>query len=75
MESDILNTLETIRGYIFVTMAVIVIFVSIKIFQSLFPFVFSFSERLDNFLLDTNYKLFNQGKTKKVINDCIDILA
>jgi len=56
-------------------MAVIVIFVSIKIFQTIFPFIFSFSERLDNFLLDTNYKLLNQGKTKKVISDCIDILA
>ena len=75
MEADILNTLETIRGYSFVTMALVVIFLSIKIFQIIFPFIFSFGDKLDSFLIDTNYKLLNQGKITKVINDCNDLLA
>ena len=56
-------------------MAVVFVFVSIKILQIIFPFILSFSDRLNGILLDTNYKLLNQGKTTKVISDCNDLLA
>ena len=74
MESDILNTLETIRGYSFALMCIIALYIFIKILQIILPYVFSYNEKLETFIINGNYKLLNQGKTSKVITVCTDSL-
>jgi tetratricopeptide (TPR) repeat protein len=75
MESDILNTLETLRGYSFALLCIISLYIFIKILQIILPYVLSYSDKLDDFIINTNYKLLKEGKINKVITGCTDALA
>ena len=72
METDILKTLQEIRGYAFITMVAIVIFVATKIIQIVDPSIFN---KFDSLTLDAHYKLLNQGNTKRVINYSKTVLS
>lgn len=75
MEIDILKTLQEIRGYAFITMVAIVIFVVTKIIRIVAPPIFNFRKKFDSPTLDAHYKLLNQGNTKRVINYSKTVLS
>jgi hypothetical protein len=75
METDILKTLQEIRGYAFITMVAIVIFVATKIIQIVAPSIFNFRKKFESLTLDAHYKLLNQGNTKRVINYSKTVLS
>jgi len=75
METDILKTLQEIRGYAFITMVAIVMFVSTKFIQIVAPYIFNFRKKFDSLTLDAHYKLLNQGNTKRVIKYSKTVLS
>ena len=64
MDADILNTIEEIRGYTFVAMIAIVVWVTIKSIQLIYPFLYRFSDNIHNFVLDLNYKSLKKEELK-----------
>lgn len=74
MDSEILKVLEQIRGYVFITMAVFVIWFSLKIIESIQKIVIGYKKVWDTRFENRMEKLMDIGDYDKVIVECKEVL-
>lgn len=70
MESEILQEIETIRGYIFVMMCAVVLWVIFKVLESAENVFIGFKKAWDTDFKNRMGKYQDSGKFEEIINEC-----
>jgi len=75
MEADMLNTLETIRGYIFIMMCAIVAWAIFKVIESTQRVVLGFKKAMNDAFESNIEALLDKGCYEQAIGECKDKLG
>jgi len=74
MDIDILQELQLIRTYVFIIMFAIVLWVIIKVAESIQRIYIGFKEAWDTSFENKTENLLDMGKYEEAINECKDVL-
>lgn len=74
MEEGILETLETIRGYVFIVMCAVVIWALFKVIELNLRIFSRFQEALEDAFEKKIEKLMNEGDYERVVSKCAEKL-
>ena len=74
METEILKELSTIRVYVFIIMAGLIIWVAMYLLGGMQRLVEGYKKTLDAHFENSMRKMLDLGKYEKVIKECIEIL-